>query len=250
MASALERVSRLASPRQELAQYLAELFPDRFFVACESCGQQVVPGFACKQCGTEAPIEISLVTDHTQEIEAEPPPISLEAQPFPQAPLPAPVPVSQRPLRRQRRRRSDRMRPYHFLAVGVVCALVGMSVGLSWRKPVRLIASLPHALPPVELPSLEQIEIQPAPPEPAPPPPEPKVEPVVAAPIAPPPKPPAAPPPRRREPNKRQARVVHPGRFEPSIAPAIVPVSLPPPQAAPKVKVKDGRILDPFGGGR
>jgi hypothetical protein len=268
MAMALERVGRLASPRQHLAEYLAELFPDRFFVACESCGLKVVPGFVCKSCGTEAPVEISLVIDNTQEIPVMPPPV-LQAEPFPKAPLPAGVPNSQRPLRRQRRRRSDKLRPYQMMAVGVVSAIVGLALGATWRRPVRVVVASSVAKPieppqrERELPSFPPLEIERAP-EPAPSvqvesdddveverEAEPEVRPVSAPPVD----LPRAVVERARESSRKRKHRASPQtvRVEPKPAPVIAsPVIAPSlaPVAKPAPKVKEGRLLDPFGGGR
>jgi tRNA A-37 threonylcarbamoyl transferase component Bud32 len=209
MAEALEEVSRIGGGRRRVAEYLATVFPQEWYVVCSSCGQKVVPGMACRGCGTE------MMGELLPPRRAAPPSLTRIV-----LPVREPAPPPRRPA------------PWMAIATSALL-LLGGGFGLyrlaRWYRAKHVVQAAMIVTPPVTPPPALAIEELPAIeiPPPEPPAPEP---------------PPAPPPPPRR----KHGRPKHARPALPKLAPPPAPKPAAPP-APPAPRIKNGRLLDPFG---
>ena len=301
LASALESLgrvgnSRVGGARRRVAEYLASLFPDKWYVICQVCGKQAVAGFTCKECGTEAPVEKSQLTSESathvvspvvpEAIAADAPMNIAEAFPL--------KPVAPAPLVTTRRTRAAvaKVLPARNFLLAVSVFLVALAVGLRDRDllgeiGLRRAPATPPASPsppPPVAPSLDPPLALTRPAEP----PSPLVvgtePPLEFAPdevqhtdvVTPPPAPePVAPAPRVAAVKLDRARAAMPKKAvmparpraisvdarpaapppveapRPAPAATVTPSYVPkaaPVEAKPKGRVRDGKLLDLFGG--
>jgi tRNA A-37 threonylcarbamoyl transferase component Bud32 len=286
MAAAFEDVARVGGGRRRVADYLASMFPRSWYVVCEVCGKQVVPGMTCAECGTDAPREMTASSEGTEPIEppkpvAEPYAPTLPAMPAVSKRPPSITmvvePARARPVRKQKTsgqaaaqtRSAARQVAVALGMVGLMFAIgAGAAIlqrGVRSQRWGHVAASATPASNEAEPQPIGELPVPEAPPaKPLPPAPPPVVvtqlpqpapsEPAVAA--------------KRVEKKKRavvrvmRSRVpAHPAPAEfpaveialpaPPPAPAATTASAPAPAetptpAAPETRIRDGRLLEPF----
>jgi len=88
LAVALESVERVGGGKRRITEFLQRTFPREWAVRCTKCSRAVVPGLACRECGTIAPRSTAQSIDGVDGTQPVAPPTApaVEGTPTPYAP--------------------------------------------------------------------------------------------------------------------------------------------------------------------
>jgi serine/threonine protein kinase len=147
MARALGEAMRIGGGKRRIIELLAYVFPREWTIACQVCGKPVAPGLPCRECGTEAPIELPPPIDGTL-------PSMLPLEPVDSAPQPVVSEQSTPPETPAQRRRNGLKTAT--VAVGLLGAVMG--VGTSGRARNWLRNQVGRAPVPPPTPTAQVVE--------------------------------------------------------------------------------------------